>query len=380
MKNKSTVLILVIILLLQSCASLRIPTIYDGEKNGVTELNLKASDKSLVHLEDGLPEFSEWADDKAVKKYSSLEEMLGKTNTTSFVVMKNGELLYENYFNGIEQGGRTQIFSVTKAFTTSVLGIAIQEGKIKSMDQSVSDFIPEFKEGDLSKITLFHLVQMQSGLNYDEYKRVFQTLKYYNRKNSRSAFASLKLKHEPGTVFKYKSIDTQILGECIEHALGQPFLDYAKEKLFSKLEFQDPIAWSVDSKESGQIKYYGGLNISGRDLVKFGELILNNGFVGDEQILNPYTSTIYKDATCRNQDDKYCNGWWFNTFDDDNEVYFAAGFRGQMLFINKKSGVTIARLGENKGGLYWYDMLKELSIQLGDSHEFPQLENDIAEK
>lgn len=380
MKNKSTVLIFVSILLLQSCASLKIPTIYDGEKNGVKEIKIDSPENILVKSDETLPEYSIWAEDKAVKKYSSLEEMLEKTNTTSFVVMKDGKLLYENYLNGIEQGDRTQIFSVTKAFTTSILGIAIQEGKIKSIDQPVSDFIPEFKEGDLSKITLFHLVQMQSGLRYDEYKRVFQTLVYYNRKNSRDAFSKLKLKHEPGTVFKYKSIDTQILGECIEKAVGQPFLDYAYTKLFSKLGFQDPLAWSVDSEESGQIKYYGGLNISGRDLVKFGDLILNNGYINDEQILSPYTNTIYKDATCRNEDDKYCNGWWFNTFDDDHEVYFAAGFRGQMLFINKKSGVTIARLGENKGGLYWYDMLKELSIQLGQNPDFPQIENDIAEK
>jgi CubicO group peptidase (beta-lactamase class C family) len=380
MKNNSTLLITVLLLFLQSCSSLRIPTIYDGERNGVKELNLIASNKSLVQSKDTLPKFSNWAEDKAKRKYSSLEEMLEKTNTTSFVVMKDGKLLYENYSNGIKQGDRTQIFSVTKAFTTSILGIALQEGKIKNIDQPVSDFIPEFKEGELSKITLFHLIQMQSGLNYDEYKRVFQTLKYYNSKNSLKAQSSLKLKNEPGTVFKYKSIDNQLLGECIEIAVGEPFLDYAISKLFSKLEFQDPVAWSVDSREYGHIKYYGGLNISGRDLAKFGDLVLNDGVKNGEQILNPYTNSIYKDASCRNKDDKYCNGWWFNTWDDNYEVYFAAGFKGQIMMVNKKSGVTIVRLGENKGGLYWYDMLKNLSIQMGDKESNSSIKIDLAKK
>ena len=171
MKNISTLLITVLLLFLQSCSSLRIPTIYDGDKFGVKDLNIVSSKKCFAYSQDCMPDF----------KYSSIEEMLKKTNTTSFLVMKDGKLIYENYFNGIKQGENTQIFSATKTITTSLLGIAIQEGKIKSIDQHVSDFIPEFKEGELSKITLFHLVQMQSGLNYDEYKNLLQTLKFYNK-------------------------------------------------------------------------------------------------------------------------------------------------------------------------------------------------------
>ncbi len=374
MKNLSILFLTIFLLFLQSCSSVKIPTIYDGQKNGVKDLKIDYSKKCLAYSQDCMPAFVDWAEDKAVKKYSSIDEMLEKTNTTSFVVMKNGKLLYENYFNGIQQGDHTQIFSVTKTITTSLLGIAIQEGKIKNIDQPVSDFIPEFKEGDLSKITLFHLVQMQSGLNYDEYKNLLQTLKFYNRKNSFSAIDNIKVKNEPGTVFKYKSIDTQILGECIERAVGQPFLEYVNAKLFSKLSFQDPVAWSIDSKESGQLKYYGGLNISARDLAKFGNLVLNNGVLKNEQVLNPYNNTFCKDRACRNEEGKYCNGWWYNTWDEESDVYFAAGFRGQVMMVNKTTGVVIVRLGENKGGLQWYDMMKNLSNLLNDEkpNETPQ--------
>jgi CubicO group peptidase (beta-lactamase class C family) len=381
MKNISTLLITVLLLFLQSCSSLRIPTIYDGDKFGVKDLNIVSSKKCFAYSQDCMPDFKNWAEAKALKKYSSIEEMLKKTNTTSFLVMKDGKLIYENYFNGIKQGENTQIFSATKTITTSLLGIAIQEGKIKSIDQHVSDFIPEFKEGELSKITLFHLVQMQSGLNYDEYKNLLQTLKFYNSKNSFSAIKNLKVINEPGTVFKYKSIDTQILGECIERAVGQPFLQYVNEKLFSKLAFQDPVAWSVDSKESGQPKYYGGLNISARDLAKFGNLILNKGVINNEQILNPYTSTFCKDSECRNKEGKYCNGWWYNTWDESTDVFFGAGFKGQIMMVNNTTGVVIVRLGENKGGLQWYDMMKNLSNLLFDENPINHLQkDDLAKK
>lgn len=381
MKYISTLLITVLLIIVQSCSSVKIPTIYDGEKYGVKNLKINSSQKCFAYSQDCMVGFENWAEAKALKKYSSLEEMLEKTNTTSFLVMKNGKLLYENYFNGIEQGDRTQIFSVTKTITTSLLGIAIQEGKIKNIDQPVSDFIPEFKEGDLSKITLFHLVQMQSGLNYDEYKNLLQTLKFYNRKNSFSAIDNIKVKNEPGTVFKYKSIDTQILGECIERAVGQPFLEYVNEKLFSKLSFQDPVAWSIDSKESGQPKYYGGLNISARDLAKFGNLVLNKGVLKNEQVLNPYNNTFCKDSECRNEEGKYCNGWWYNTWDEESDVYFAAGFRGQIMMVNNTTGVVIVRLGENKGGLKWYDMLKDLSNQLYEEEQLDHIQqHDLANK
>src|SRR5690606_37454096 len=115
--------------------------------------------------------------------------------------------------------------------------------------------------------------QMQSGLNYDEYKRVVQTLKFYHQRNVIPVLEQPKLSAEPGTVFKYKSIDTQLLGVCIETAIGQSFMDYINEKLFSKLGFQDEVKWSVDSEESKNIKFYGGLNVSARDLAKFGVLI-----------------------------------------------------------------------------------------------------------
>lgn len=365
MLKKSILLSLVIVtVLIQSCSSVRIPTIYDGKRLGAKELQIVSTKKGLVYSKKRIPKFDKWAPKTYVKKYGSLEKMMERSNTTAFLVMKDGQVLYENYFNGVHQGDITQIFSVTKVLTTTLLGIALNEGKITSLDQPVSDFIPEFKKDGLNKITLYHLAQMQSGINYDEYSNLLQTLKFYNNKHANISNIETKMKAEPGTLFKYKSIDTQLLGECIERAVGKPFLDYINEKLFAHLGFEDVVTWSIDSKENGKPKFYGGLNISARDLAKFGKLIMNNGEKDGVQILNPLTNTFCKDKSCRNMENYYCNGWWYDQWNTDADVFYGSGFRGQILMINKTDNVVIVRLGEKKGGVKWYKMLRDLSTQL----------------
>lgn len=364
MNLKINIIVFCIAMLTFSCTSMRIPTIYDAKKYGSVEVLQASASPSLIYTTQEMPDDSSWMPEKYYKKYGGIDQMLEESNTTAFLVLKNGKVYYEKYFNGIEKGDLTQIFSITKTIVTSALGLALQDGYFQSLDQPVSDFIPEFKREGLDKITLYHLAQMQSGLSYDEYKRVVQTLKFYHQKNVTPVILNPKVSSEPGTVFKYKSIDTQLLGLCIEKAVGRPFLEYINERLFSKLGFEDQVLWSVDSEESRNIKFYGGLNISARDLAKFGHLIQNNGVLNGEQILSPMSSSFCEDAACRNIKGNYCNGWWYDQWDAEKNVFFGAGFRGQIMLINKTDNVVIVRLGENKGGLKWYEMLKQLSILL----------------
>lgn len=365
--------------LLTGCSSVKIPTIYDAKKYGSVDVLQASASPSMMYVTQAMPNDEQWMPEKYMSKFGSLDKMLEESNTTAFVVVKDGKVYYEKYANGIGAGDLTQIFSVTKTIITTTLALALEDGYIESLDQPVSDFIPAFKEEGLNKITLYHLAQMQSGLNYDEYKRVVQTLKFYHQKNILPILQDPKLKAEPGTVFKYKSIDTQLLGVCIETALGRSFLDYINERLFSKLGFQDRVEWSVDSKETNNIKYYGGLNISARDLAKYGVLIANNGKLDGKQVLNPLTSTFCNDASCRNIKGNYCNGWWYDQWDQENDVFYGAGFKGQILMINRTSNVVIVRLGENKGGLNWYSMMKKLTTLL-DQDQLDIKRNDLVFK
>jgi len=368
-KKLVRVLVLVISVSLMSCAHLRIPTIQDGARLGARPVPAPEQKYQFASYEGALPDFSEWGNKKSVTKYGSLEKMLESSNTTAFLVVQDGKLVYEHYANGVNVGDVTQVFSVTKVFVTTMLGIAIQEGYIKSLDQPVSDFLPEFAKGRKSKITLFHLAQMQSGIDYDEYHKILQTLKFYYAKDTKNRVLESKIKKEPGTSFKYKSIDTQILGMCIEKAVGRDFMEYFYEKLWSKLKPEDAAYWSIDSKESNQLKYYGGLNTSARDLAKFGLLLLNNGFYDGQQVLNPLTLSLCKDKSCRNDEGNYCNGWWYDQWDSKNDIFYGAGFNGQVLLINRTTNTVIVRLGKNKGGESWYSMMKKLTIALNADHK-----------
>ena len=355
---------LFMLLSLQSCETMRIPTIYDGQIYGVKHITVPGRKIHLRKSETQLPIEKDWIPEKYLKRYGSVDEMMTKTNTTAFLVMKNGAVIYEKYYNGITKGELTQIFSVSKTITTTMLGVALQEGKIKSLNQKVCEFIPSFKKPGLNEITLLHLAQMRSGLNYDEYKKIFQTLKFYHTKNLNKAVSNPELKYKPGTKFTYKSIDNQLLGMCISKAVGMPFTEYVNKKLFSKIGIEDSIEWSVDSKENKQPKFYGGLNISARDLAKFGQLIANDGVINGKIILGNMTNTFCTDTTRRNGEDEYCNGWWYNEWSDDADVFFGAGFKGQILMIDKTDDVVIVRLGKNKGGIKWYEMLKNLCTQI----------------
>jgi CubicO group peptidase (beta-lactamase class C family) len=366
MKSTNSFILLVAALLaFYGCAPLRVPTINDGFKLGAAPLDCTDKSQAIPFSSKAMPALESWVDAKINGKYASLEQMLEATNTTAFVVIQNDSMVYEHYANGVKLGEITQVFSVTKVFVTTLLGMAIEDGYISSMQQPVSDFLPEYAAEEYKHLTLFHLAQMQSGLDYDEYGRLLQTVKFYYNKNAREVIKNPKVKHEPGKVFTYKSIDTQILGACIEKAVGKPFMEYFTERLWVNLAPEDTTMWSVDSPEKKELKYYGGLNVSARDLGKFGIMIANDGKYRGKQLLAPSFLNFCDEVECRNGGNKYCNGWWYDQCDAEYNAYFAAGFNGQIMFVNESTNTVIVRLGKNKGGLVWYPMMKALSIELG---------------
>jgi CubicO group peptidase (beta-lactamase class C family) len=204
---------------------------------------------------------------------------------------------------------------------------------------------------------------MESGLDYDEYGRIFQTLQYYYEKNLTRSIYGAKFETAPGKQFRYKSIDTQILGECIRKALGKKkILDYFHERMVNTLGLQDTAYWSLDSRITRHPKYYGGLNMSARDLAKFGIMILHNGTFRGKRLV-PADWFNYCDDTLHRsrEEDKYCMGWYYSVDDDQSDVYYAAGFNGQIMLINETKHVIIIRLGKDRGGVDWYPIMKKLS-------------------
>ncbi len=361
----STILLILLlsIIVLNYNETLRVPSIFDGKFYTTALIKESKTPHALAEKQIALPDLSLWLDSAAALQYQYPDFFLQNTSTTSFLVLRNDTVIFKRYLNGIKEGENTQLFSVTKVFVTALLGMAIQDKFITDVENPVTDYFTDLPDKQFRQLTLLHLMQMESGLNYDEYGKIFQTLQYYYDKNLTRSIYAAKFDAAPGKQFKYKSIDTQILGECIKKVLGKKkILDYFYDRLWDKLGMQDTAYWALDSRITRNPKYYGGLNMSARDLAKFGTMILHDGKYNKQQLF-PADWFNYCDDTlhrCK-EEDKYCMGWYYCNDDEKSDVYYAAGFNGQIMLINETRNVIIIRLGKDRGGVDWYPIMKKLS-------------------
>ncbi len=266
------------------------------------------------------------------------------SNTASFLVVKDGKLLHEQYFNGYNQLSKTNSFSMAKAVTVMLLGKAIEERKIKSVDEKFSDLYPEFKTKPFGKdLTLKNLAQMESGLDWDEnYKNPFlpNARAYYGKNLLKAAF-SRRFKEQPGERFEYQSGSTQLLGFALKKALNQSLASYLSEKFWIPLRMEQNADWSVD--ESGMEKTYCCIHSNSRDFAKLGQLFLDNGKVGDKQILNLDFVEQMRTPTKKSAE-IYGMGFWIN---NDNPVkhYYFLGLQGQYIIMIPEHKMIIVRTG-----------------------------------
>lgn len=357
------IVFLLSVLILYYNDTLRVPSIFDGKFYSTAIIQKSEKVKFLPEKQIALPELSLWVDSVSAIKYQYPDFLLQQTSTTSFLVIRNDTVIFKRYLNGIKEGENTQLFSVTKVFVTALLGMAIQDKYISDAEIPVTNYFKDLTNEKYKQLTLRHLAQMESGLNYDEYGNIFQTLQYYYNKNLTRSIYTAAFDTPPGKQFKYKSIDTQILGECIKKALGnKKFLDYFYERLWNKLGMQDTAYWALDSKLTNNPKFYGGLNMSARDLAKFGVMVLHDGKYNIQQLFPKDWFNFCDDTLHRSiEADKYCMGWYYSIDDANSDVYYAAGFNGQIMLINETKNVIIIRLGKDRGGVNWYPIMKKLS-------------------
>lgn len=322
--------------------------------NGISKTYLKG--KSSANIDDGKffssniiaterPKLWEEAPEyNKTKLPKDLVEDLTHSNTASFLVVKNGKLVHEQYWNGYNQLSKTNSFSMAKAVTVMLLGKALEEGKIKNIDDKFSDFFEEFNDKEFGKdLTLKNLAQMEAGLNWDEdYKNPFlpNAKAYYGRSLIRATF-SRKFKQNPGEKFEYQSGSTQLLGFAVKKAIKQSLASYLSEKFWIPLGMEQNAEWSTD--ESGMEKTYCCIHSNARDFAKLGQLFLDNGKVDGQQILN--LDFIEKmRAPTQKSEEIYGMGLWIN---NDNPIkhYYFLGLQGQYIIMIPEHNMVIVRIG-----------------------------------
>ena len=296
-------------------------------------------------------------------KKLSFEKFLESQNTVAFLIIRNDSILYENYFENYQSESDVPSFSVAKSVTSILIGIAIQEGKITSVEDPITKYLPEMKDPNMKKVKISHLLDMTSGIDYNEsYVNPFGDAAafYYGRK-LRNQCAKMKCAKEPGTEFYYSSGNTQLLGLILDHVLApQTVTSYLQEKLWTPLQMQYGASWSIDKKKNGMEKTFCCLNTKALDYAKIGRLYLNKGNWNGKQIINEdwvinSTKVEEKDASVS----YYNNQWWLPTKNGD---FAAHGILGQYIYVNPAKNLIMVRLGKSEGKMKnWFSFFVEIS-------------------
>ena len=306
-----------------------------------------------------------------MKDDSTFEEYLSKNKTVAFLIIQNDTIKYENYFNGYERESIVASFSMAKSFTSFLIGCAIDEGLISSVNDPVIDYIPELAQNGFEKVTLEHLLQMTSGLDFNEsYYNPFghAATFYYGRRLEKSTL-KLDLKREPGLKMDYVSGNTQILGLVLDRVLeDRTVSDYLQEKLWSKVGMEFDATWSIDKKEDGLEKTFCCLNARAIDFAKFGRLYLNKGNWNGKQLVSENWVKKSTDLSQKNGSyDGYQYQWWIPNNQGD---FIAEGILGQFIFVSPEEDLIIVRLGEKRGDVNWeatFARLKQIVSGKDDS-------------
>ena len=298
----------------------------------------------------------------------SFNELLTSTQTTAFLIIKDDRLIYENYFNGYGRDSINTSFSVAKSFVSALVGIAIDEGLIDSVDDPITRYIPELEDRDIrySAITIKDLLSMASGLRYVEEQTPFSddTKTYYDP-NLRAVALSAVIEEEPGKTFHYNNYNYLLLGIILERATGMPVAKYMEEKLWKPLGMEAPASWSLDSEASGFEKMESGINARAIDFAKFGRLYLNNGsnWNGQQIISEKWIKTSTSANTTSDPSIEYQYGWWIYPSQEglDSRHFSARGNFGQFIYINPEERLIIVRHGYDIGDVNWINLFEGIS-------------------
>lgn len=283
------------------------------------------------------------------------------SNIAGMVVLKDGKTLYENYFNECTATSRIHVYSVTKSIVSILIGIALDKGYIKSIDQNVLDFFPDYivkkREKTIQNVTLRNLLTMTAPFKY----RFAPYIKYFTSDDS--VTFSLDLLGGRGQIGKFRYtplIGPDILSGILINATGQSVFDFATEHLFSPLgitvernvvfhnkeeqmvfnQAKDISGWVTDTIGVNTAGW--GLTLSPTDMAKIGQLYLDGGMWNGNQIV----STLWIDESTKEHSRWEKNNlsygylWWI--LDDKEQTYAAVGDGGNVIYFNKKKNMVIS--------------------------------------
>jgi CubicO group peptidase (beta-lactamase class C family) len=314
------------------------------------------------------------------------DSFLAKKRTQAFIVIRDDAFLYEEYFNGASRDTTVTSFSTAKSFTSTLIGIAISEGYIHSVNDPITDYLPELAERDpaFKDITIRDLLMMSSGIKYVEFPFVNgdDAKTYYFPNLRQLALEDTRITGVPGETFHYNNYHPLLMGMILERATGTSVANYLQEKIWKPIGMQYPGSWSLD--ENGLEKMESGINARTIDFAKFGRLFLHNGNWNGVQVVPAewvaeatqadtsvdYENYYYDRFIFANGQGYYKYMWWGIQRDEQNYDFMALGNHGQFIYISPQKNLIILRFGETYGDINgadgWVDMFYKFATNFDE--------------
>jgi CubicO group peptidase (beta-lactamase class C family) len=314
-----------------------------------------------------------------------LRDLLTQTDTKAFIVIRNDAVIYEAYPNGGSRNSFNSSFSVVKSFMSTLIGIAIAEGKIKSLDDRVIQYLPELKDRGLDPLTIRDLLRMSSGIPFAENGGMFPLAVPFSddpriqySPNLREIALSVKAGDEAiGKYFRYNDYHLLLEGLILERVTGGTVSQYLQEKIWKPMRMEYPASWSLDSESDGFEKTEAGLNARAIDFARFGLLFIHQGKWNGRQIVSPQW---VREATTPDPGDRrpwkvatfwpqvggyYKFHWWGLNNPDGSYDYMARGYLGQIIYVSPSNNTVVVRFGGGpRPDGVWPFAIRELIRQL----------------
>lgn len=304
----------------------------------------------------------------------SFKDFLFTSGTTAFLVINNDSIISENYFYGYQRDKIHRLYSITKSVTSALIGIAIQEGIIKNINDPITKHIPELKDS-FNQITIANLLNMQSGIKFKEgYFPWKDEVKTYFHPDCRTLLSNISIEDKIGDFFHYNDYHPLLLSLLLERTLNISINEFLEENIWKPLGMEYPACLTIDNVENGFIKLESGLSCTPIDLAKFGRLYLNYGTWNGKQIIDKKWILDSTEINSLNQPKdyfKYYNKhpwgkwfltgkgyynrfWWGYKINETEYDYFAMGVLGQILYISPRKNTIVIRLGKEWGINGWW--------------------------
>ena len=275
-----------------------------------------------------------------------IDEYMRTQNTAGLVILQDGRVRFERYGLGFDAAGRWTSFSVAKSFMSTLVGAAIQDGHIKSLEDKVSQYIPGLRGSAYDDVTVRQLLTMSSGVRWNEdYEDPKADVAQFNNATPESGMDAtvsylrkLPRAHPPGEVWNYNTGETNLIGVLVSSATGKPLAQYLQEKIWHLAGMESEATWLLG--RTGHEIAGCCLQASTRDFARFGLFVLANGAAGGQPVVPP---DWFAQATRKQKDigapgRGYGFQWW--TYDDGSVA--AQGIFGQGIYIDPQRRLVIA--------------------------------------